>query len=247
MTAGPKPKRKLRNFLLDPRFQLKYAVIIALVGGVIFGVMAWLFFDKTRENTQLAVLDEVAARAPAAKKAAPPGPKFTVETESLAPAAEAPADEPPPADAFEKELARRLEAEDTSTLWTLVGFCLLLVALLFVVGILATHRIVGPIYVVDLYVQKIMRGEPVRPRPLRRGDEFQALFQRVNDMAGTLREQRAEDVRRVDEALHLLQARLETLGEGQVSAAQMKVWLEDDLTPIRDMAEEKRAYVEKAS
>ena len=60
MPGGPR-KRSYRNFLLDRRFQLKYATLIALTGGVIFGVMAMLFFDKVKENSDLAAIDAAAA------------------------------------------------------------------------------------------------------------------------------------------------------------------------------------------
>ncbi len=248
MSSSSHPKRRLRNFVLDRGFQLKYSFIIAGLGGLIFGVMAWLFFEKVRENTQLAVIEEVTARAPA-PDATPPT-TVVITSEALVPpdGAAMPAKRTGSPDAatdrdFEALLKSRLEAEDAWTLWTLGGFCLLLVALLFVVGILATHRIVGPIYVVDLYVQRIMRGQPVRARALRRGDEFQTLFQRVNDMATALLDERKADLARADEALSLLAARVDGLGEGTVSGDQLAGWYQEDLATLRALADEKRAYV----
>jgi hypothetical protein len=249
-----KRKRSFKNFMLDPRFQLKYAVAISLTGGLIFAVMGWFFFDKVRENSQLAAIDLAAAAAPA-----PSTPvvqldvqPVKIETERLkmpgdpvaAPGA-VPAPVPPaqPDDAaFQRELQSQLERSDAPILWWLAGSLLLLMFLLFLIGVLATHRIVGPIYVVDMYLQKIMAGEPVRQRALRKGDEFQALFDHVNQMAAALTDERRSDVERVDRAVTMLTARVDSL-DGPVTREQLRAWLEDCLAPAREMVAEKRRYV----
>ena len=261
--------RSFKNFMLDPRFQLKYAVAIALAGGLIFAVMGFFFFDKVRENSQLAAIDLAASSAPAPKpKVAPkpppqPAPKaeapkikldlqpMKLEGEPLKPApapkppeaAPSPAPTPPPDDdAFQRELQSQLAQQDTSILWLLGGSLLLLVFLLFLIGVLATHRIIGPIYVVNMYVKKIMAGEPVRQRALRKGDEFQELFDNVNLMAAALTDERRADVERVDRALTMLTARVDSL-DGDVSKAQLRSWLEDCLAPAREVVAEKRRYM----
>lgn len=235
-------KRSMKNLLLDRRFQLKYSVAIALTGGVIFAVMGWLFYDKVRENSQLAAIDELAVAAPAPPAAAP---KIEIERQPVVdPGAEAPVPDLPEPAAFEQQLLERLEQEDDPILWSLGGFWVALVVALFLVGILATHRIVGPIFVVDTYVRRIMNGEPVRPRALRRGDEFQGLFARVNEMARRLRDERAHDLSVMESARERLRARLDTMGEGTVDAATVARWLDEDLSGVRELAEEKRRYVE---
>lgn len=232
-----KKKRSLRNLLLDRRFQLKYASVIALTGGVIFAVMGWLFFDKVRENSQLAAIDDMAAAAPPAS-----APSVKIEREPMVPP-DAPATAADADFSFQQALMERLEKEDDPILWRLAAFWLILVAALFVVGILATHRIVGPIYVVDMYVRKIMAGEPVRPRALRRGDEFQALFLRVNEMAHRLRDERTHDIAVLETCMQRLRARLDTIGDGQVGARDLAHWLEEDLSGVRDLADGKRRYI----
>jgi len=250
-----KSKRSIRNFLLDPRFQLKYASVIALTGGLIFAVMAWLFFDKVRENSQLAAIDAAVGAAPARPAPRPAAAPVKIDrqpirlqAEPIQPAGGAAAapgvvESPLEGDeAFRKELADQLEREDEPIVWWLGGFLVLLVSLLFLIGILATHRIVGPIYVVDLCVRKIMSGEPVRKRALRRGDEFRDLFQRVNDMGVALAEERRADAQRVERALSDLQARADGL-EGEVSAEVLRGWLEETLAPAREVVAEKRSYL----
>lgn len=260
-------KRSFKNFLLDPRFQLKYATLIALTGGLIFGVMAWFFFDKVRENSQLAAIDIAALQSPPpaptdAPEVKAPGvaPKVKIDRQPVqinaeplkmeadpAPVGEAVGPVPPPSDVdFHKELRDQLDKQDAPILWWLAGSLLVLVTALFLIGILATHRIVGPIYVVNMYVRKIMAGEPVRQRALRKGDEFQQLFDDVNEMAAALTDERRNDVERVERALTMLTARVEGL-EGEITRAQLLAWLDDCLASAREMVEEKRRYVADSS
>lgn len=142
---------------------------------------------------------------------------------------------------FAADLRAQLEAEDREVLMMLAAFWLALVALLFVVGIVATHRIVGPIHVVDRYVRRIRDGEPVEPRPLRRGDEFQTLYRHVNEMAAALRAERAAELEAVQRVLERIAVRLETLRERGETA--LAAGIEEDLTPLRDLLERKRTYV----
>ncbi len=213
--AQPVRKRRLRNFLLDPRFQLKYALLIALTGGALFGVMGGLFYAQVRVTTEMAALDHLEARgmpktprAPAVEPPAPAPSSGGVEIEAepievighdTAPVAE-PGVEGDQG-AFEAELEKRLADGDSRLMWRLVICWLVLVVMLFILGILVTHRIVGPLYVVDRYLRRIIDSEPVRFRPLRKGDEFQALFERVKQLAHQLDRERAEDVSTIEAAL----------------------------------------------
>lgn len=238
-------KRRLRNFLLDPRFQLKYAALIALTGGLVFGVMGTLFYVQVRESSTLAVMDEVTppARAPApvAPPAAAPAPTgVIIEAQAIEPV-----DTPPPVEApvmggdFEAELRARMAEEDTRLVYKLVISWLVLVVLLFALGILVTHRIVGPLYVVDRNLARLMAGEPVRPRPLRRGDEFQALFDRVAALGLRWQTRETEEGALIAEALDALQAKIAAAGEAPVSPATVGDWAADALAPLVALAAEK--------
>jgi hypothetical protein len=63
-----------------------------------------------------------------------------------------------------------------------------LLPLMIAVGILATHRIAGPIYRFETYLGQVARGEDVGPCRLRKGDELQELCQRINEAVTALRE-----------------------------------------------------------
>jgi len=208
LTAGgtrPRYKRNVKNFLLDRRFQLKYAGMVVLAGGLVFGATEFALYEKVRENSELVGLTDDPAMA--------------------------------------AQLSAELVAEDQKVLMMLVGLWLLLVVLLGVVGILATHRIVGPIYVIDRYIQRITRGEAVHPRPLRRGDEFQLLYKHVNDMAARLREERVQEALALEEMLARIGARLETLDALGLEAGEAARSLREELGTARELARQKRAWL----
>ncbi|MEM9074191.1 MAG: hypothetical protein AAGE52_37205 [Myxococcota bacterium] len=49
--AGP-PKRRIRNYLLDPRFQLKYTGMVVGVTVVIASLLGWYAYDHSRGQTE---------------------------------------------------------------------------------------------------------------------------------------------------------------------------------------------------
>lgn len=204
-TPRPRYKRSVKNFVLDRGFQLKYAGMIVLAGGLVFGATEYALYDKVRENSELAGLTDDPAMA--------------------------------------AQLSAELEAEDRKVLMMLVGLWLLLVVLLGVVGILATHRIVGPIYVVDRYIQRITQGEAVHPRPLRRGDEFQSLYNHVNDMAIRLRKERVQEAEALEVMLERISVRLETLDTLGGEAGEAARRLREELGTARELVRQKRAWL----
>ena len=50
---GPKPKRHLKNYLLDKSFQLTYALIIVVIAIVLTGLLGFLIFHQTSESSKL--------------------------------------------------------------------------------------------------------------------------------------------------------------------------------------------------
>lgn len=50
-TSGP-PKRRMRNFLLDKRFQLKYTGMVVAVTVVVAAVLGWFAYDYSRGQTE---------------------------------------------------------------------------------------------------------------------------------------------------------------------------------------------------
>ncbi|MBN2496433.1 MAG: hypothetical protein JXR96_17700 [Deltaproteobacteria bacterium] len=53
-----KPKRKLRNFLLDRRFQLKYTLAVVLISALISAGLGTLLYQAHRETSRVSALDD---------------------------------------------------------------------------------------------------------------------------------------------------------------------------------------------
>ncbi len=50
--TGPPPRRKLRNFLLSPRFQLKYTFAVVAVTALTSGVLGYFAYDYSAAQTE---------------------------------------------------------------------------------------------------------------------------------------------------------------------------------------------------
>lgn len=66
-----------------------------------------------------------------------------------------------------------------------------LAPLMLVVGVLITHRIAGPIYRMERYLEAVARGENPGECRIREGDEFQELCARLNEAVRALEARRA--------------------------------------------------------
>lgn len=61
-----------------------------------------------------------------------------------------------------------------------------LVPFMLGIGMILTHRIAGPIYRFELFLEQVIRGEYDGPVRIRKGDEFQELCTRINDAVAAL-------------------------------------------------------------
>ncbi|MFL5320470.1 MAG: signal protein [Myxococcaceae bacterium] len=122
----------------------------------------------------------------------------------------------------------------------------LLLALLFVavviaagamglVGLVLTHRVAGPVYVMTQYVTALAQGRFPPIRPLRRNDELKNFFERFQSALETLKAREVEEAAALRDAL----AALEPLG----TSAQAK----DALQKLSALHDRKRAAVESGS
>ncbi len=92
--------------------------------------------------------------------------------------------------ALREELARG----DRQLLTAFAGIAALLALALGLVGVVMTHRVAGPIFVMGHYVSVLARGAFPKMRTLRRTDELRTFFQFFIDAVGRLREREARHV-----------------------------------------------------
>ena len=138
----PRPKRRV--YLVDRRFQLKYAALLAGAGllvALVFGTWVW---QAHRQSVDLAVSDAT--------------------------------------------LRAVLEAGDRQLLVVFLGIAVTLSVALGLLGLVLTHHVAGPVYVMSHYLAALAQGRYPAMRPLRRGDELKEFFTLFQRAVGALRD-----------------------------------------------------------
>lgn len=74
-------------------------------------------------------------------------------------------------------------------------------AVLGLFGLLFTHRVAGPVHVMNLYVAALAAGHYPRLRPLRKRDALQAFFARFSEAVERIRAREAEEAEALGRAL----------------------------------------------
>ena len=187
---GDKRQRKLRNYLLDRRFQLKYTSMLVLVTVTVAGGLGYVAYGFSRGQTE-ALTAQIAAQ-----------PDLDAETA--------------------EDLERLARQEDRKVRNAIVIGVLLLTLALGVMGILVTHRVVGPAYRMRRLFEKIGEGKLEITTGIRKGDELQELFRSFADMVESLRDQRSEEIAQLEDTL----AKMEAAGVQSDYITQLRAVLE---------------------
>lgn len=220
-----RPKRRIRNFLLDPQFQLRYAGLLAgsagallmLLGSVVASTST-MAINEARASTELAALAvEQAARAVAEGEASARVLRLhqlsLTEPDSAA------------ARAIEAELTRvdttargelervrglrqravvqraRVEALRPRLLVWIFASGVAFVLGLAAIGIIITHRVVGPAWRMRRLLAKVGTGVFRVDERLRKGDELGSLFDSFVAMVDALRRAREDELAELDRAI----------------------------------------------
>lgn len=221
---GGAKDRKLRNFLLDARFQLKFAAYFVALSLVVAGLLG-VFLVRTTSS----LFSQISAAVEARKKAADTSRELgncTVNNE-LAANMDNPelvaslADKSKAIDAaFEaeqravQEQSLEVQRHQQQTLYALLGILALFIFLVALMAIVITHRIVGPLFRIKRMAREVGDGV-VRPPTygLRPDDELQDVFAVFSDMVTQLRARTEADLAAVKagdpESLKKLEATLE--------------------------------------
>lgn len=209
-------KRRWRNFLLEPRFQLKFAAYLVTVTVLVGSVLGVFLYRNT-----LALLAEASSSLEARSRAAEAShelsnaalsnelvqkmgdPVFVAQLQKTSKTID---------ERYEAERAAILEQRETlvrrqRTTWlvfmgTLAGF-LVLVSLTTIV---LTHRVAGPLMRIRRMVKDVASGQ-IRPPPygLRETDELKDIFDATRGMVHVLRKQSEDDVLVLSHALERAQ------------------------------------------
>jgi nitrogen fixation/metabolism regulation signal transduction histidine kinase len=189
--------RRARHYLLDPSFQLKwtgYLVVVVLAVMASLGVLIARMANRTANTAEIAVTQaEKAFKESKANNELARGAVQMADPDNATLAA-AVNDSLKEQDAkSEKNLAdvRRLR-DDLShgrhdLQMVLGGAGVLLLFLLTLMGIVITHRIVGPVHKMKRLLRRVSTGRLVVDERLRKGDELEDLFETFLQMTHSLR------------------------------------------------------------
>jgi methyl-accepting chemotaxis protein len=235
-------QRHVRNYLIDPRFQLKYTgfmVGLAIAFSLALGGALWHMgsealtlsrtaVDKAMESVQreqdlMRENQKVSAMA-----------RMTIDR--------AYADQPELGHMFAGEDLKRsetlraeqarLEDEAQRLLIEAEGLALkqrtlmivlvvglsALVLFIGAVGIIITHKVAGPIYKMKRQLREVGEGVLRRPSKLRKGDELVHFFEAFEDMIEQLRQRQKYEVAQVDEVITVLE-RIEATARAEPAVA----------------------------
>ncbi|HMQ10865.1 MAG TPA: hypothetical protein PKC21_00855 [Oligoflexia bacterium] len=75
------------------------------------------------------------------------------------------------------ELLQMIQGNDNRLIMYLIGFFVFQFLMVFVLGVLLTHKVAGPLHRMEKYLQELNEGKmPYALSGSRKGDEFKSLF-----------------------------------------------------------------------
>jgi hypothetical protein len=233
-------QRRLRNYLLDSRFQLKYAsylVGIALVLSAALGLILW-----STSQQLLRASEEVVARG---QQVVAEGRKVSDVVRMNIVQDPEYGNDPALKAAFEegdqkytdklKAEQNQLEAQSASLAKqrntgaiVLLSALLLFVVFVALAGIVVTHKVAGPIYKMKRQILGVAEGSLKMPGKLRKGDELVEFFEAFESMVHSLRNRQEYEIGLLEKAIAGLEPKAapDDLKELRELCADMKAALD---------------------
>ena len=176
--TGPVYKRKLSNYLLDKKLQLRYVLLVTILSSIISGALGFLIYQQSRVASESVERD--------------------MSTLSQTDASY---------DDLKKDVGSRLDSGDRALVYTMVGVGVGLVLILSAYLVIMTHKVAGPLYKVSMYFDRMARGRIGQVSALRQGDMLQDFFANFRDMHESVRTRMQSDVITMEAATTALRSR----------------------------------------
>lgn len=224
-SAGGRHQRRIKNLLLVPKFQLKYAVtLVAIIAALLAALGAGIMVatDRARDQAEqsVAIAEEAESHAEQAFRESQASARILRMNQIMQSA-----QDPAVVASLEHELEqvdrqlnsnlarvhiRRAEIRHQRDYiqrlrgWVLASLVLsglLICVVLFCAAIVITHRIVGPVYRLKRLLHEVGDGSYVIRGKPRAGDELIDLFEAFVAMVDSLRAAQVSEVAELDRAL----------------------------------------------
>ncbi len=117
------------------------------------------------------------------------------------------------------EIGEKLDADDNKRVFTITVICLIgEVIVLGILGLLITHRVAGPIFVITRHINTMVSGKHPALRGLRQGDEFAPMFMAFQSLVD---QNKARDQAEIDKLKPIAAAaRAKGLADADVAVLQ---------------------------
>jgi len=162
---APKYKRKLTNYLLDKKLQLRYVLVVTILSAIIAGTLGFMIYQQRRIASESIESDLAALTQSDANN-----------------------------QSFQENVASDLESEDQALVYKMIGAGLGLVVILSLYLIIMTHKVAGPLFKVTIYFDRMAEGRLGNVTPLRRGDMLVDFFDNFKTMHEAVRARESADV-----------------------------------------------------
>lgn len=170
----PKYKRRLSNYLLDKKLQLRYVLVVTILSGVIAGALGFLIYQQNRAASE-SIEEDL---------------KVLMQKSSQ--------------DGFQEEIASDLQSGDRALVYKMALIGLGLVMILSLYLLVMTHRVAGPLFKISMYFDRMAEGKLGKVTPLREGDLLQDFFAQFKAMHESVRVRAISDADAMDGALQRL-------------------------------------------
>jgi hypothetical protein len=159
-------RRRLSNYLLNKRLQLRYVGFVTILSAVLSGTLGYLIWQQENQASSqiLASVDTLCDSG---------------DTEACA--------------EFRADLDENLSSYDTSLVLIMGGVGLGLGVVLFLFMLVMTHKVAGPLYKVSTYFAKMAKGRLGPVYPLRKGDMLIEFYEKFQNMHEAVRAQFQRD------------------------------------------------------
>jgi methyl-accepting chemotaxis protein len=167
--------RKLSNYLLDKKLQLRYVLLVAMLSAVIAGALGYMIYDQRRTASESIERDlQALTQADASHQE------------------------------FQEQVASGLESDDQALVYKMVAVGFGLVIILSAYLVIMTHKVAGPLFKVSVYFDRMADGRLGEVTPLRRGDMLQDFFGDFKAMHESLRTRALADADAMERAAKAL-------------------------------------------
>lgn len=174
---GGAAARRLSNYLLDARFQLRYVLIVTLLSATIAGVLGYMIY-RQEHHASAALEEDLQA--------------LTGDSAALA--------------EFRESVVRDMRDGDRALVVRLVGVGLGLMVILSGYLVVMTHKVAGPLYKVTGYFDRMADGKLGRVTDLRKGDMLQDFYGNFREMHDAVRSRLEADAAAMARAAAALRA-----------------------------------------